>query len=322
LNGCLSYDFAMAITDDEKKQYLDFALELAKELKSLSVPPDAVLWHYTTGPSLIAIFETMSLYSTQLSCLNDSTELRYASRHFRQAMLAKRATITAGGTTTALLDGALEYFKENPDFPYQAVAPQLVTCFSEERDDLSQWRAYGSGENGYAIGFKARYLWGVADAVLIRVNYDAGLHATLAQWVVDAMVDFFLGAVAKHAPVDMIAFGKEFLYAWDAAIVSVAPLIKDAGFGKEQECRIVKGFQFPDLAKLRFLQKSTMMSRHLPLQPPAGNAFTPYRLPIDEVMVGPCRHPQISRTTVNTLLQQKGYPDGLVSISKIPFQST
>lgn len=185
----------MPISHDEKKQYLDFALELAKELKSVSVPPDTVLWHYTSGPSLITIFETMTLYSTQLSCLNDTTELRYASRHFQQAMQAKRATITAGGTTAALLDGALEYFKENPNFPYQAVVPQFVTCFSEERDDLSQWRAYGTGENGYAVGFKARHLWGVPDAVLIRVNYDAALHAALAQRVVDAMVDFFLKAL-------------------------------------------------------------------------------------------------------------------------------
>jgi hypothetical protein len=312
----------MAITDDDKKRYTNFAVKLAKDLASISITADTVLWHYTTGATLISILETMSLYSTQLSCLNDSTELRYASRQFEQAMREKRATVS--GTTAALLDGALEYFKENPVFPYQAVAPQFVTCFSMERDDLSQWRAYGTGENenGYAIGFKARYLLGVPNTALIRVNYEAALHATLAERAVDAMVGFFLEAVAKHAPVDLVAFGEEFLTAWDAAIVLVAPLIKDPAFAKEQECRIVKRFQGADLGNLKFLQKATMMSRHLPLQPPAGNAFTPYRLPIDEVMIGPCRHPEISRTTVDTLLQQKEYPSGLVSISKVPYQAT
>ena len=31
----------------------------------------------------------------------------------------------------------------------------FVTCFSEVEDDLSQWRGYGGGECGYALGFDA-----------------------------------------------------------------------------------------------------------------------------------------------------------------------
>jgi hypothetical protein len=312
----------MPISDDDKKQYLNFAMELTKDLRSLLIPADTTLWHYTTGASLISIFESMSLFSTQLSCLNDSTELRYASKHFQQALQAKRAAITSSGLEADLLDGALEYFKEDPDFPFQAGVAQLVTCFSEDRDDLSQWRGYGTGENGYAIGFKASDLWGIRNAVLARINYDSGLHATLAVRVVDAMMGFFLEGVQKYAPTDLMAFGKEFLGLWDEAIVIVAPLIKDPGFKKEQECRIVKGFFLDELSQLKFLQKATMMSRHLPLQPPTGNIYNPYRLPIAEVIVGPCRHPHVSRITVDTLLRQKGYPTGLVSISKIPFQST
>ena len=86
-----------------------------------------------TGSTLISIFESMSLYSTQLSCLNDSTELRYASRHFQQALRAARESITSSGLTADLLDGALEYFKEDPDFPFQAGVFHFVTCFSEDR---------------------------------------------------------------------------------------------------------------------------------------------------------------------------------------------
>ncbi len=312
----------MPIPDDEKKRYTDFALGLARELGSISIPPETILWHYTNGPSLIAIIESMSIFSTQLSCLNDTTELRYASRLFQQALATKRAAITSEGTPSALLDGALEYFKENPDFPAQAIVPHFVTCFSEERDDLSQWRAYGGGENGYAIGFRAVDLWGCPDAALVRINYDAALHSALALKAVEAMVEFFLDAVKKYVPADLTKFGKEFFEAWDPAITMVAPLVKDPGFRKERECRIVKGFQLDELEKLKFLQKGTMMSRHLPLQPSRGSATTPYRLPIAEAMVGPCRHPQISRTSVDTILRQKGYPTGLVSISKIPFQST
>jgi hypothetical protein len=54
----------MAISDDDKKRYINFVVELAKDLNSISIAPDAVLWHYTTGATLISIFESMSLYST------------------------------------------------------------------------------------------------------------------------------------------------------------------------------------------------------------------------------------------------------------------
>jgi hypothetical protein len=303
-------------------QYINFAVELTKDLNSISKAPDTILWHYTTGATLISIFESMSLYSTQLSCLNDSTELRYASRLFQQALGARREANTSSGLAANLLDGALEYFKEDPDFPFQAGVFHFVTCFSEERDDLGQWRGYGTGENGYAIGFKASDLFGVRDAVLARINYDSKLHETLARRVVDAMVGFFEEAVTKYAPTDPLAFGKEFLAAWDEAIVMVAPLVKDPGFKNEREYRIVKSFHTDELSQLKFIQKATMMSRHLPLKPPAGKVFDPYQLPIREVIVGPCRHPHVSRISVDALLRQKGYPGGMVSTSKIPYQST
>jgi hypothetical protein len=225
----------MPIAAEEKKAYNDFAVELARELGSVLTPPETILWHYTSGPALIAILESMTLFSTQLSCLNDTTELRYASKLFQEALRAKRATVSEEGTESTLLDGALEYFRENPDFPAQAVVPHFVACFSEERDDLSQWRAYGGGENGYAIGFKAGDLWGCENAVLVRINYDAEMHRSLAQKAAEAMVRFFLAAVEKYRPANLVTFGKEFFEAWDPAITMVAPLVKDPAFAKERE---------------------------------------------------------------------------------------
>jgi hypothetical protein len=136
------------------------------------------------------------------------------------------------------------------------------------------------------------------------------------------MVEFALDGLRKYAPRDPEKWGAEFLEAWEKAITLVAPLIKDPAFSNENECRITRGFVANDLERIRFVQKGSMMSRHLPLQPPGRMPTTPYRLPIAEIIVGPSRHPQTSRTSVDTLLRQKGYPTGMVSISKIPFQAT
>lgn len=312
----------MPIPADEKKRYSDFSAQLAREIGALSVPPDTYLWHYTTGACLIAILDSMSIFSTQVSCLNDTSELRYGSKLYREAIEASMPKFSTDSAASKLLVDALDYFKEDADFPFQASVPHFVASFSEERDDLSQWRAYGGGENGYAIGFKAQDLWGCKNALVARIIYDPGVQQAAARKAVEGMAGFFLEGLKKFAPADAGAFGEEFFEAWDPSITMVAPLIKDPGFSKERECRIVKGFELTDLENLKFLQKNSLMSRHLPLRPPQRTPTTPYRLAIGEVMVGPCRNPQISRTSVDTLLRQKGYPTGLVTISKIPFQVT
>jgi hypothetical protein len=310
---------SMLIPQEERGRYVNFAVQLSRDLGSTAIPPDNVLWHYTDGSALTSILNTMSIYSTHISCLNDTTELRYGSKLFQEA-LANLRQKSKDDTALRLLDGALSYFKENPDFPAQAVAIHFVTCFSERRDDLSQWRAYGSGENGYAIGFKAGDLWGCPNSTLVRISYNESLHRELACKAAVAMVDFGLDGFRKYAPREPEKWGKEFLEAWEKAITMVAPLIKHPAFENESECRISKGFAASDLGNLRFVQKASMMSRHLPLQPPGRVPTMPYRLPITEIIVGPSRHPQISRTSVDTLLRQKGYPADMVSISKVPFQ--
>jgi Protein of unknown function (DUF2971) len=312
----------MPIPDDEKQRYMNFAIQLTRELESIKIPPGTLLWHYTNGSSLIAILDSMTIFSTHLSCLNDTTEWRYGSNLLQDAMAALRESRQHDDIALQFLDDAISSFKENPDFPAQAVVPHFVACFSEERDDLSQWRAYGGGENGYAIGFMAGDLWGCSTSMLARVNYDSVLHKELAKKAAERMVEFCREALNKYTPSDPVEFRKEFLVEWERAITMVAPLIKDPAFIKENECRIAKGFMPNDMDKLKFIQKGSMMSRHLPLQPPGRTPTSPYRLPISEIIVGPCRHPQISRTSVETLLRQKGYPRDLVTISKIPFQIT
>ena len=233
----------MPIPDAEKLRYADFVQELWRELDAIAIPPETILWHYTTGSSLVAILESMTLYSTHISCLNDSSEVRYGASCFREALKVARLNSYRDELVVKLIDGALEYLKENPDFPAQAVAPHFVACFSEEKDDLSQWRAYGGGEDGYAIAFRAGDLWGCPNSALVRVNYDSSQHCKMAQRAVEAMIEFFFDGLKKcNRDDDAVKFGEEFLPKWEEAITMIAPLLKDPGFNKERECRITKGF--------------------------------------------------------------------------------
>jgi len=212
--------------------------------------------------------------------------------------------------------------EEEPDFPNHAPSAFFVACFSAEEDDLSQWRSYGLGENGYAIGLRAKNLFGSLNSILVRVNYDKELHEKIASEVAEATVRFFREGVNNKRAATISTWEDEFLAAWDLEITYLAPLVKDPCFKAENEYRIIHVFNTGEIKDLKFIQKETMMARHLPLSLPLGGEAWVPRLPIERVIVGPCRHREITRVSVDTLLRKMGYGTGRVIASKRPFQKT
>jgi hypothetical protein len=201
----------------------------------------------------------------------------------------------------------------------------FVACFSSERDDLSQWRAYGGGESGYSIGFASTELIkrGLLDhRLLVPVNYDRATHLLLVKAVTAATVQFFLDGLSAGR--ERGAWAQAFLMEWVNNITYLAPILKDPAFHAEKEWRLILRLRPEDIENMKYRQKPAMMSRHLPLAfPPPGQPASKL-LPISEIMVGPSRHKEISRVTVANMLRTHAYPDDqrTVSVSSIPFQTT
>lgn len=311
--------------DYEDVEEIDhFAIEQLHAIGSV-VPPESNVWHYTNGTALIAILDSMSVYSTHISCLNDASELRYAMSLYRRAIYDLLKRRPNDGLGNDFLNFAMEYFSEGPESPHSS--QYFVTCFSEEKDDLSQWRAYG-GDNGYAIGFKAGNL-GVWDAALTRVCYDVERQNYLAREAAETMLDYYHLGLEKHAPTDIELWQQEFIRAWDGAVtMMMAASIKHPAFSNEREVRVTKSLSLKkestssELRRLRFIQRNDMMSRHLPLRfgPDATFGRSYYQLPFSEIMVGPCRNPRINGESVQAMLRQKGYASIKVSHSRVPLR--
>src|ERR1700732_5202949 len=67
-------------------------LGLIKEWMPRFAPSAAMhLYHYTTGDNLIRIIESGKLWSTQITCLNDTAEVRYAVEELHRRVRARRA---------------------------------------------------------------------------------------------------------------------------------------------------------------------------------------------------------------------------------------
>ena len=190
----------MPVLQEDRTEYIAFAKELAKDLGAFDFQADTVLWHYTTGSALLSIIGSGAIFSTQVSCLNDSTEVRYGAKLFRDALSRLLITHAGDSHVLAFIKETLKFFDEEPEFPVNAAIPYFVTCFSLEGDDLAQWRSYCSGENGYAIGFRAGGFFGIPNRILVKVNYDREAHERLAMKAAEATVRFFADGIEKKRP--------------------------------------------------------------------------------------------------------------------------
>jgi Protein of unknown function (DUF2971) len=180
----------------------------------------------------------------------------------------------------------------------------FVFCMSSVRDDLSQWRAYGGGEGGVSIGFDPLKIMqdGMAKrgGYLIPVRYGEQDHKAIVKDIAVATLKFFRVGLERRPGADRKKWADSFLTTWRNHIVYVAPVIKDGSFKDEREWRLIINLRDEDIESVELQQRSSLISRHLPLSFGA-------KLPIREVVVGPSRHPSVSRISVGTYLRARGY---------------
>ena len=227
------------ITQGEINRYWDFVRDQFQRT-GRTAPSPAVLWHYTSGDGLVAIIQSGELWTTQISCVNDSTELRYSTSLLLDVLRPKRMDreLRPHATTTAKAELIL-YDRAIAGLSVDAAptSERFVACLSEDGDDLSQWRAYGGGEGGYAIGFDmARLLLTLpqAKAVLAAVCYDKNIQIQIAQAVVDATTRFYLEGLNSRPGAKEEEWAETFLSAWSRLISHIAPAIKHPAFSTER----------------------------------------------------------------------------------------
>lgn len=309
------------ITQEERTQYF----RAAKDAIAIAVGPHGtpppILWHYTAGESLLKIINSSTLWATQISCLNDNSEFREADRLFLNA-------INEYATTNQLNDDEqffYEFALKNSANDSAPTSWWFVASFSAERDDLSQWRAYGGGEGGYSIGFDTEKLSQLALAshsYLAPVQYDPDIQHDIAKKLARDTFSFFKQGLLNRPGVTREEWLPIFGYAWSQAITWLAPITKNPKFRTEHEWRLVRQLQETDRPKMEYLQRKSMMSRHFPL-PISYDENGHKLLPITEIIVGPCRHKQITKVSVCDLLLTKGYPKAVIEkvvVSDVPFQ--
>src|SRR6266496_2487783 len=119
---------------------------------SFEPPPDTILFHYTSAEGLKGIIESNELWATAYY-LNDAAEMFYGYNVLKEVLdqwLSKNSR-SEDSITLGLARQLRSSFGDL--FEKRLLKPIYLTCFCEEDNLLSQWRAYGQS-GGYSIGFK------------------------------------------------------------------------------------------------------------------------------------------------------------------------
>jgi hypothetical protein len=268
-------------------------------------PPDA-LYHYTTQLGLLGIIENKEIWATHTQYLNDQREYLYALEIVRNVI-------------TTMIDATSDLhhksFLQDMSEGLEGIESMnvCVCSFSEDRDSLSQWRAYSGTTSGFAIGFSGEMLAKVASTTsfhLARCIYDVTEQRTL----IEALVEEVLEENIAGTPWDdnhQIPRGGNL----NAYLHGYAPILKHPSFKEEREWRIIS---------------RPMSCRRFEFRPGNSMLVPYYKMPLAsekvsfdlaEIVVGPTPHSKQAKDSASSFLVSENLRNVPVNISVVPYRN-
>ena len=260
------------------------------------------LYHHTSLAGLAGILRSRRLWATDISYLNDAAEFRHA------------VDSISSGLGAAIEQGSLDPYLATALKVWLEIAteglgtPSLyVACFSENDDQLSQWRAYAQG--GVAIGFDTARLEERAFAhhkagnigrrhalfTLGRCEYSKHqAQEPVAAFIADSGRTFeAVRGDAKGDPAELTRLAAKSVW---KAFNRVAPLAKHYGFREEAEWRLVSEHTpgIMQWAEVKVRPSGSMVIPYYDLE--IGSKAPGYEfrregfaMPISELVIGPTK---------------------------------
>lgn len=307
-------------------------------------PMDGVLYHYTTAEGLKGIIELNEIWATSAYYMNDSAEILYGYRvlHLALERWLKEKNLPSDSGGRALAESFLDYLGHDA-LQRNILTPIYLTCFCEDANLLSQWRAYGSS-GGYNIGFKVPMegiVYGIKPeprvytARCVRVDYDRERQLQRIHQLLDFLLPILdepkvAESTRSIDPASPLGFS-QLQSAIQEILIEECLGYKDPAFAVEQEWRFVvrsrahlkQATDDGDHSNLpiHFRTARGQLIPFIKFQP--NHAPTPIvgdgkQLPIVSVTCGPGGDRISSGMAIRALLDRRGFRTVLVNHSEIP----
>jgi hypothetical protein len=288
--------------------------------KNIFKKPKGLLFHYTTIDGLIGIFRDKKIWATSVSHLNDKKELAIAADMFRDTIaelepgleLPPEPAIPPLGYEPDPRRKLLDALRRFPDIAQESKT--FACSFSEEGDQLSQWRGYTTGGYGFSIGFDYSRLKKHVDrqkVLLAKCIYNPPMQREcILGFVKEEIEPQFRDLTNDNITRRMV----ECL----VLLFHVLPVLKHASFKEEKEWRLISSLHSNGQMKLRAGRMTLIPYHEFELTDP-NNKKEP--LPIGMIYVGPSPNSAESVIAINALLDQEGLSKAVeVRPSAIPYR--
>jgi hypothetical protein len=198
-----------------------------------------IVYHYCNIETFLNILRSASIHLSDVEQSNDYSEKKWMTdkikEKFKKIIYKNRQYIN--------VEILKEFDKMSRYFDYNNYA--YASCFSEQGDLLSQWRAYAQDGLGVAIGFSRELLEKINnnyDIKFLKVNYNSAIQNKYTELQAQKILDLFLeGDNLFHAMSEVFSNNLPNLCCY-----------KNKAFKEEQEWRIIAPMTPMGMKKQKF----------------------------------------------------------------------
>lgn len=269
---------------------------------------ELILHHYTSGTGVLGMFESDSIWATNIHYLNDAKEFGHAIDQARSYLFS-----VSHKSTDAVLKGLCSGLSDSLEQISQISL--YVACFSAMEDSLSQWRGYCPPGFGYSVGFFANELRRIAKPQgfdLVRCIYQ---HAEKLR-LVEAWAQHALQQLRTTLPdqADPITHARGLAHKFFLGFAQFAPVLKDSAFHNESEWRLVGMIRSTD-QRIQLRPMRSMLAPYLPIRLNMRNSDGL----VWNIRVGPTPHKELATSALTHYFEKVNIRNG-VGPSSVPYR--
>lgn len=277
-----------------------------------AVRPDTSVAHYTSLDAMLSIVQGASIRATAIGYLNDASELTHAAQ---VAADAARTLASKGEIPSVLADWLASHARS---FERGVTTEVFVACFSEQGDDLSQWRAYTPHGQGVSLIFSTASI----RAAELSEHFQFGRCVYRLEEQTE-LVEGALKVCARELSAELGGFDDldRLAVAFRSRLTDflrLFALFKAEAFSAEKEWRAVRVPKDP-MAGVKFRSGRTSLVPYvdLSLRDASGGG-----LAVSRVVNGPTANPGLARIALARCLMAHGVRSQryLVDVSRVPFR--
>lgn len=272
------------------------------------------LYHYTALDTFLSIANSKVLRASNVHYLNDAKESELGLERLRQ--VTDDARSTAEGAERAFLT----FFSDWLTLKLLDEYSVYILCFSEARDQLSQWRGYTPHGRGVCLGFSTAKLVSQMQAAgwtFQNCRYQAANQLVWAKSIVERMLSEVREAAPMEKGPSQVQFFSGVLSRTASELLQVAATIKHESFKEEREVRFISPMIENGASEVRFRVARTSLVPYIEFPLVANSAE---HLGLDEVLIGPSPSQALTQAALAGFLQQQRIRVGVLGISGTPYR--